>query len=67
MQIAKLIRAMVSNNVTLTLKYCLKRHLAGLIVLVQESERKRDREVSSFLLNYFIWMTVLSHVRTIKS
>lgn len=67
MQIAKSIRAMISNNVTLTLKYCLKTHLASLIVFVQESEREREREESSFLLNYFIWMTMLSHVRTIKS
>ena len=69
MQITKSIRAMVPNNVTLMLKYCLKKHLTGLIVLAQESEREREREreVSSFLLNYFIWMTVLSHVRAIKS
>ena len=53
MQITKSIRAMVPNNVTLMLKYCLKKHLTGLIVLAQESERERERSVFfSFKLFY---------------
>lgn len=43
MQITKSIRTMVPNNVTLMLKYCLKKHLTGLIVLAQESEREREK------------------------